>query len=107
MNGGRPHRQYELSVNDLLTTRIRARTTWLTIVKASSAAAIAWIVAQHVSTVDGVGRMAVSRPSRSPVSVVLVQSVSVVHVALPGSCASIPKYKRPLSSMRTTGQASW
>ena len=43
----------------------------------------------------------------SPVRVVLVQSVSVVHVALPGSCASIPKHKRPLSSMRTTGQASW
>jgi uncharacterized membrane protein YgaE (UPF0421/DUF939 family) len=38
-----------LSLNDLLTTRLRAKNTWLTIVKASAAAGIAWFVASALS----------------------------------------------------------
>jgi hypothetical protein len=47
-----PHgrRGHVLSIDDLLTTRLRARSTWLTVVKASAAATIAWVIADHLTT---------------------------------------------------------
>jgi citrate lyase gamma subunit len=41
-----------VSVNDLLTTRLRAKNTWLTIFKASAAAGIAWLIAGQLSSSD-------------------------------------------------------
>jgi Aromatic acid exporter family member 1 len=39
----------ELSVNKLLTTRLIGRSTWLTVVKAAAAAALAWLAASSIS----------------------------------------------------------